>query len=72
MKTRTVVVAKGGVARVAAWDDTQIIVNDQDMAELIEKEIKGCKPIMDCTGRFAGKITITVELYGDFEDEAEE
>ncbi len=71
MKTRTIVVAKGGVARVAAWDDVQIKVNDQDIAELLEKKIKECKPVMAYNESFAGKITVTVELYGDFEDEAE-
>ena len=69
MGNRSITIARCGVARVCSWDDVQIKVNDQDMAELLEKAIKQERPVMCYAEEFAARITITVELMGDLEEE---
>lgn len=72
MKDRTITITRCGVARVCSWDDTQIKVNEQDMSELLEAEIKKLKPVKCYAEEIAARITITVELLGDLEEDEKE
>lgn len=71
MKDRTITITRCGVAKVCSWADTQIKVNEQDMSELLEAEIKKLKPVKCYAEEFAARITITVELLGDLEEDDE-
>ena len=68
MESRLITISRRGVAKVCGWDDVQIKVNDQDMAELLEKEINLKKPVKCNAEEFAARVTITVELLGDLEE----
>lgn len=72
MGNRIITLSRCGVTRICGWDDVQIKVNDQDMAELLEKEIKKAKPVMCYEEEFAARVTITVELLGDLEESKKE
>lgn len=72
MDSRLITISRCGVARVCSWDDAQIKVNDQDMAELLEKEINLKKPVKCHAEEFAARVTITVELLGDLEESKKE
>lgn len=65
---RTITVTRCGVAKICSWRETEIAVNDQDMVELLEKEIEKKKPVKDYDNGFAARVTMIVELLGDLEE----
>lgn len=57
-------VQRAGVAEVGGYNGT-IFVNQDNLVELIEAEVKKLKPVTDCHGKFAARVFIQVELLGD-------
>ena len=57
-------VQRAGVAEVVGCNGT-ICVNQDNLVELIEAEVKKLKPVTDYNGKFAARVFIQVELLGD-------
>lgn len=61
---RVASVQRAGVAEVGGYNGT-ILVNQDNLVELIEAEVKKLKPVTDYNGKFAARVSIQVELMGD-------
>ena len=62
-----IAIAKAGVVSVRCRYEEDIKVNQDDLLSLLEEELEKIKPKRDAEGKFAGRVTITVELLGDLE-----
>ena len=62
-----IVITKAGVVSVRCRYEEDIKVNQDDLLSLLEEELEKIKPKRDVEGKFAGRVTITVELLGDLE-----
>jgi hypothetical protein len=61
---RAASVQRAGVAEIGGYNGT-ILVNQDNLVELIEAEVKKLKPVTDYNGKFAARVFIQVELLGD-------
>lgn len=61
---RVASVQRAGVAEVGGYNGT-ILVNQDNLVELIELEVKKLKPVTDYNGKFAARVFVQVELLGD-------
>jgi hypothetical protein len=61
---RVASVQRAGVAEVGGYNGT-ILVNQDNLVELIEAEVKKLKPVTDYNGKFAARVFVQVELLGD-------
>ena len=61
---RVASVQRAGVAEIGGYNGT-ILVNQDNLVELIDAEVKKLKPVKDCNGKFAARVFIQVELLGD-------
>lgn len=68
---REICLTKTGVIKIRGWDDTPIRVNSEDVCRELDDMISECRPKKDDDDNFAGRITIIVEMFGEFEDENE-
>lgn len=62
-----VVITKTGVVSLRCSFEEDIKVNQDDLLSLLEEELEKIKPKKDSNGKFAGRVTIAVELLGDLE-----
>lgn len=65
-----VTVSKAGVVEINNGYIKEIFVNTVSMIKLIDEAICMMKqpPVTDVDGRFAGRVTITVEFLGDMKE----
>lgn len=66
---RELTVSATGVVKIDHLCETEIRVNGDDMILMIYKLVADAHPKRDFNSQFAGRVTITVELLGDMEDE---
>lgn len=62
-----IAITEAGVVGVRSRYEEDIRVNQDDMISLLEEELEKIKPKRDFEGKFAGRVTIVVELLGDLE-----
>lgn len=66
-------VTAAGVVAIEKDGLPALMVNDVDIiADVTEMAICGLRPRITHDGRFAGLVTISIELLGDMEDDCEE
>lgn len=68
MPDKIVTITKAGVVQLP-WGDAQLSVNSDAIMSDIKEKICELNPKRDHNGNFAGRVTITVELLGDLEED---
>lgn len=63
-------VSATGVVKIKNGCEAEISVNGEDMILMIDKLVAAAHPKTDYNNQFAGRVTITVELLGDLEEES--
>lgn len=68
MTDKIITVTRAGVVQLP-WGELQLMVNSDMVMSEIKEKICELRPKYDCNGNFAGRVTITVELLGDLEED---
>lgn len=66
--TKVVEVTKTGVVQFPD-DLVSFAVNSEDILLEVEQKVREKKPVLDHHGKFAGKVTVRVEILGDLQEE---
>lgn len=66
---RELTVSATGVVKIDTGYETDLRVNGEDMIAMIDRLVEAAHPKTDHNNQFAGRVTITVELLGDLEEE---
>ena len=69
MSNKTATITRCGVVELDYSAETPLSVNSEDMIQEIQRLVKQIKPVTDWSERFAGRVTITVELIGDIQED---
>ena len=67
---RELTVSATGVVKIENGCEAEIRVNGEDMILMIDKLVASAHPKTDYNNQFAGRVTITVDLLGDLEEES--
>ena len=67
---KVVEVTKAGVVQFPD-DLVSFTVNSENILWEVERKIKEKKPVVDSYGKFAGRVTVRVEILGDLQNETE-
>lgn len=67
---KVVEVTKAGVVQFPD-DLVSFTVNSENILWEVERKVKEKKPVVDSYGKFAGKVTVRVEILGDLQNETE-
>ena len=65
---RELTVAATGVVHIQTGSDSDIRVNSESLIDMIDRLVAAAHPKTDYHDQFAGRVIITVELLGDFEE----
>lgn len=66
---RELTVGATGVVKIENGCEAEIRVNGEDMILMLDRLVAAAHPKTDWNNQFAGRVTITVELLGDLEEE---
>lgn len=67
---KVVEVTKAGVVQFPD-DMVSFAVNSENILMEVEQKVREKKPVLDYHGKFAGKVTVRVEILGDLQEERE-
>lgn len=63
----TATVTRAGVVQLPGYD-TSFLVNQDDIMQLIEEAVEKINPKKDYDGKFAGRVTVRIEVWGELEE----
>lgn len=66
--SRVIEITKTGVVQLANGYQS-FAVNGENIEDFVRPELEKRRPVKDHDGKFAGKVTVRIELLGDMEEE---